>query len=674
MMNERQPYEKLIADKLQQLRGPDVNTSWDQMKRLLDNDQQPKGGGRKKRPGGWWGIGIVAIVLTTGLLFYVQSNKSSTKNIAAVQNNGDKDNAAAANQTGNDNQKNNTTGETSTLANSSVTTEDNKKETNGTAATTANAGSTQPGDNTNEVAGAKNEIKTGNNNTGSKTSGTIAKNNIKTAVDGNETAGVDKAGNGLAISGKNEVKDKKLAAAKAAGDKYNNHTATVNANDVAAKTKAGKNKDANAKAGNGLVNDNAVGSAAGNNNVLLANNRIINNNKKDKAGKNTLSKLYVVDGSPTTGNRPNGRGRRGNILTGDNRIKNTKDINDNTVSDVAVNDENALTGKRTSGNTQDNNVSGDVTDKKVYADEWGNLVLPYPYESANTSGIVEGNIAGNRSTNNLLSKEAKELALKNKFAEVGKKKRSLNINLADVFMPFSLKRDGEPWWAVGLSLNSSLAVAGQSRYNYNVNAKSNTISDYLPSPYVQYHMNDYVYVQTELNLSTPQHVPQLLVSQFTTQNPVTQGTLQTSIYIQKLYYFNWPFSLHYSPVKNLYVAGGLQFSSLQSGIALREQKELYVSNPGATNSFVYKFKDDSTAARFTPTEWRWETGADYYISRFTLGFRYNKAFKDAIRLNVSSALPQTINRNTSFMLFMKYNLFEGRNKDNAGPRSSLVRY
>jgi hypothetical protein len=655
-MNERQPYEKLIADKLQQLRGPDVNTSWDQMKRLLDDDQQPKGGGRKKGPGGWWGIGIIAIVLTTGLLFYVQSNKSSNKNIAAVQNNGDKDNAAAATTTDNNNQKNNTTGETSTLANSSVTKEDNKKDANGTAATTAGI-ATEAGKNEKDIKADA------NNNLTGKTAGTAEVKNIKVVTE-DGTAATDKTNNGVAVTNKNEAKNRKPVIASTAGNKYN--TGTTHVNDVAAN---------NRKAAGGLLNDNAVGATTGNSNsnLLMVKNSTGTNNKKDRAKRNVVLKDESGNGIATTGNNTIARERQRNHTAGSNG-KNNQTSGGNTLDGNVAGDKMILSGMPVPDPTQGASLNGEDAGRKAYVYDLSGLVMPYEYELANTSGIIEGNIAGNRPTNNLLSKEARDLAIKNKFAAADKKRKSLNINLADVFMPFSLKRDGEPWWAVGLSLNSSMAVAGQSRYNYNVNAKSGTLTDYLPSPYVQYHMNDYVYVQTELNLSTPQHVPQLLVSQFSAQNPVTQGTIQTSIYIQKLYYFNWPFSLHYSPVKNLYIAGGLQFSSLQSGIAMREQKELYVSNPSAPNTFVYKFKDDSTAARFTPTEWRWETGADYYISRFTLGFRYNKAFKDAINLNVSSALPQTINRNTSFMLFMKYNLFEGKNKDNAGPRSSLVRY
>jgi hypothetical protein len=187
-------------------------------------------------------------------------------------------------------------------------------------------------------------------------------------------------------------------------------------------------------------------------------------------------------------------------------------------------------------------------------------------------------------------------------------------------------------------------------------------------------------MQTELNLSTPQLTPQLLLYQKSAEVIGAAGfTQQKSIYVQKLYYFNWPVSLHYSPVNNLYFAAGLQFSSFQSGLALIQNKRYSTqggnpNDPVSTENSIQKFKDDSLAAKLSPTEWRWQTGADYYWNRFTIGLRYNKAFKDLLNVNVSSSLPLTTNRNSAFLFFMRYNLFEGRNKNNTGSKQSLVRY
>jgi hypothetical protein len=223
------------------------------------------------------------------------------------------------------------------------------------------------------------------------------------------------------------------------------------------------------------------------------------------------------------------------------------------------------------------------------------------------------------------------------------------------YKPFSLKSEGQHWWAVGIAMNNASTTGSQARVNYNINARPNLALDYLPSPYVQYHVNDNVYVQTEINLSAPQHIPRILTS----QNNFFQGTnpIERSVFVQKLYYFNWPFSLHYSPFNNLYLGAGIQFSSLQSGVVLIQERNM---GNNALKNRVLKFKDDSSAAGFRPNEWRWQAGADYYWNRFTLGMRYNQAFN---KLIINPAFTQTGYINNSLLLFLRYNLFEGRRKE-----------
>ncbi len=49
-MSQKLPYEKLIADKMQELPVPDAEASWQQMKRLLDDDMPLAGGAARKDP------------------------------------------------------------------------------------------------------------------------------------------------------------------------------------------------------------------------------------------------------------------------------------------------------------------------------------------------------------------------------------------------------------------------------------------------------------------------------------------------------------------------------------------------------------------------------------------------------------------------------------------------
>ncbi|WEK36582.1 MAG: hypothetical protein P0Y53_03635 [Candidatus Pseudobacter hemicellulosilyticus] len=72
-MNERLPYEKHLADKLQQLPAPEVERSWEQMRYLLDKELPPGGGsgggGGGGRPGRRWLLPAVAGLILTGAWF-----------------------------------------------------------------------------------------------------------------------------------------------------------------------------------------------------------------------------------------------------------------------------------------------------------------------------------------------------------------------------------------------------------------------------------------------------------------------------------------------------------------------------------------------------------------------------------------------------------------------------
>ncbi len=306
-------------------------------------------------------------------------------------------------------------------------------------------------------------------------------------------------------------------------------------------------------------------------------------------------------------------------------------------------------------------------------------LLPAEYGTWNSSLAVENGIDKKKDFNNFLSKYARNLTTralneKEALALDKKTKKHFSLDLSNAFKPFSLKVEAEPWWAAGLAFNYTAAVSGQSRFNYNLNAKSGLLSDYIPSPFVQFHLNDYVYFQTEINLSSPQFIPRLLLYQTSgRQTGIASVMEDKTIYAQKLYYFNWPISMHYSPVNNLFLAAGIQFSSFQSGLASIQTRRYMASSPNSTisnDNAIVKFKDDSLAAKLTPTEWRWQVGADYAIKRFSVGLRYNKSFKDLLNLSLPNSHDIISARNASFIFSVRYNLFDSKDRSEAASKSN----
>jgi hypothetical protein len=217
-------------------------------------------------------------------------------------------------------------------------------------------------------------------------------------------------------------------------------------------------------------------------------------------------------------------------------------------------------------------------------------------------------------------------------------------------------------FAAGITVPQSFALGQQQASPYSVSGKSSRFMDYLPAPFFQYHINNKLFLQTEFHFQSPQYTDRLLLARSTTQSS-TNVRLEKNVYLEKLYYFNIPLNLYYTPARNFSIGSGLQYSSLLSGVASFEERRVEGQTTSSYQSVTRRFKDDSVAAKFAPSEWRYQFDANYYFKRFTLGLRYNQALKDFVNIQVNPNLPVTQDRNKSFLLYLRFNIWEERKKD-----------
>jgi hypothetical protein len=218
--------------------------------------------------------------------------------------------------------------------------------------------------------------------------------------------------------------------------------------------------------------------------------------------------------------------------------------------------------------------------------------------------------------------------------------------------------------ALGFSLPLGFPLGDQKPGSYNINAKPNVISDFVPVPHMQYHINNKVYLQTELQLMNPQYIQPVLLSQQKNEVQSTNTVYYNSVYARKLYYFNLPVGIHYSPFQHFYLGTGLQFSSLVSGVALHEQtKSTIGSNRYDLVSQRYtKFKNDTLSARIDNNEFRLMLDANYYWRKFTVGLRYNQALSNYVSFRLNSSSPLFQDKNKSLQFYLRYNLWENHKK------------
>jgi len=570
-MNLRQPFDNAIAGKLQQLTPPDMEQSWQEMRRLLDEGDGRGAGGKRPPSGGWWKIGLVAVVLLCGSWWLLHTSGNNDPQIASAK-------ANAGNS------------------------ETNQPVSN----TAANESNHQPIAQKSTLVSENNSNNSRANTIPASATGetVVSRTSITENPDPNGTGARATAGTVKAALSATLVADKQLR------DQPEGHAFVRNIR------RTGHTKS----------------------NTLQAEQHELNapsNPFETYSGKKNTA-VRTKTKSTQAGNRT------------------TVDAGDNVAALSAA------------------------AEVPQWRADWSNGIMP---DASIVPADFTANVAAPGNTDEwtareLFNKETKlrvARAQRDQAAELAEKKekKKLHLDLSNLFKPFSLHADTDPWWAAGLSLNSGVTVAAQNRFNYNVNAKSGVLLDYLPSPYLQFHINNYVYLQTEINFLTPQYTPQLLVYRSNAELSGQPGySVEKSTYINKLYYFNWPFSLHYSPVSNLYFSAGLQFSSFQSGLATLTSKQYLTAvgadHPSSISSETLKFKDDSTAAKIKPNEWRWQVGAEYCINRFSVGMRYNQSLSKSISETVSPSLPPTVNRNQSLLFFIRYNLFESKRKDNTG--------
>jgi hypothetical protein len=229
-------------------------------------------------------------------------------------------------------------------------------------------------------------------------------------------------------------------------------------------------------------------------------------------------------------------------------------------------------------------------------------------------------------------------------------------------------------FVVGLSLPLAFPLGDQKPLSYNSNAGANAVSDYIPSPHLQYHFNKKTYIQTEVQVFSPQYIRPILL--FEQKQQLTPGNyLYSSIYARKLYYLNIPIGIHHSPFKNFYMGTGLQLSSMLSGIALQEERK-EGTMPG--QSFIVRqqysrFSNDSLSGRFNGTEMRLLLDVNYYWQRFTVGLRYNQAFTNYVSFQVNNNAPYTYDKNKALQFYLRYNIWEDikRKKNNSKSLLSL---
>ena len=209
-------------------------------------------------------------------------------------------------------------------------------------------------------------------------------------------------------------------------------------------------------------------------------------------------------------------------------------------------------------------------------------------------------------------------------------------------------------WAAGLGLRQSFAVSSQQYSGYNANGTRGIIADYIPVPFIRGYLSKKLCLQLEAQFNTPQYSKQLLVKKEIILD--SNGNKENSTYINKLYYFNIPLSIHYSVNNNFNIGAGIQFSHLKNAVGLFELKE-----PGSmgTKTTYASLKNDPLYKEIKATEWLILLNAYYQWKNLAVGIRYNQALSNFINVQISPT-QVTQGKNSSVQFFVWYTLWKNK--------------
>lgn len=227
----------------------------------------------------------------------------------------------------------------------------------------------------------------------------------------------------------------------------------------------------------------------------------------------------------------------------------------------------------------------------------------------------------------------------------------------------TVQKETERGLVAGIGFNQFFSVGQQQKSDYNSGGTSGGLGDYLPVPMVRYYFSRKLYVQLEAQFNTPQYTKKNLVAGQSAGDSLSPGVVQqNSVTIKKLFYFNLPLSVHYSPLKNLYLGAGLQYSRLTNGVGLYQDKVLVTGGSDTVKAVkIYSFKGDSIYQKMRTNELRFLLDINYTYKRIIVGARYNQALSKFLDVHISNT-QVTQARNSSLQLYLRYILWDNRKK------------
>jgi hypothetical protein len=230
-------------------------------------------------------------------------------------------------------------------------------------------------------------------------------------------------------------------------------------------------------------------------------------------------------------------------------------------------------------------------------------------------------------------------------------------------MPFekSMVNPRYPVLSAGIEINKEFPIGSQQAPPYNVNARGNLLSDYIPAAYFRLHLDPRFYLETAIQINSPQYCESVALISHTdslTYIPGRYNTTTTTLTLKKLYYTDVPVSLHYRLGNNLYIGTGIQFSFLQGGAVLQEVRyNGYGTVPDSVIQEAVSLKENPSAYHYiNKVDLRVLLDMNYHWHRFALGVRYQKGLSEFLKNSQAGSTPA--GKNAALGIYLQWDIWK----------------
>lgn len=252
-------------------------------------------------------------------------------------------------------------------------------------------------------------------------------------------------------------------------------------------------------------------------------------------------------------------------------------------------------------------------------------------------------------------------------------------------------------WVLGAAINYNAPMSNQEISTLNINGKKNTLVDFIPSVFAQYHFNNKWYAETGFQHSSPQYTPDLKLYSSCVDVDIGKRK-ERAVWLNKLYYMNIPLSVHFKPINGVSIGTGIQYSHLRRSILMDEHagwkettsgewtKTYSTTTVNSTKKAVARTDNSSypstgaaggwgtpsasatpasdgievMSKQFKSTDWRYLLDLNYTWKRYTVGTRYTAGINDYINTEADGNILLVKDKNKAVQLYVRMNVLDLR--------------